>query len=86
MKILPKKPTRVLEKTLIHLYEKIHLNWADKSRKDVGDVDPAMDKDFKIKQKEVIVKTEKRKDCTFYILKFILYFGFVFSINVSINF
>lgn len=66
VKILPKKPTRALEKTLVHLYEKIHLNWADKGRRDVSDADPAMDRDFKIKQKEVVEANEWNTELAIY--------------------
>lgn len=53
-KMLPKKPTRTLRNTLQSLFEKIYVtHWSEKSRKDATDTEAALDKDFKIKKKEV---------------------------------
>jgi hypothetical protein len=54
VKLLPKKPTRTLRNTLQNLYEKIYMtHWSEKGKRDAMDADAALDKDFKIKKKEV---------------------------------
>jgi len=59
VKLLPKKPTRTLRNTLQNLYEKIYMtHWSEKGKRDAMDADAALDKDFKIKKKELLLELD----------------------------
>ena len=53
VKLLPKKATRTLRNTLQNLHEKIYLTyWSDRGKR-LDDPDASLDRDFKVKKKEV---------------------------------
>lgn len=55
VKLLPKKAARTLKATLEYLYEKIYSTyWSEKGKRG-EDPDPSLDRDFKIKKKEVFI-------------------------------
>ena len=60
VKLLPKKPARILRNTLQNLYERIYLtHWSERGKRDVSDSDEALEKTFKIKNKEVTLSMAK---------------------------
>lgn len=60
VKLFPKKPARILRNTLQNLYERIYLtHWSERGKRDVSDSDEALEKTFKIKNKEVTCSVAK---------------------------
>lgn len=53
VKLLPKKASRQLRATLQHLHEKIYLTYWSERGKRPDDSDASLDRDFKVKKKEV---------------------------------
>ncbi|XP_046634778.1 DENN domain-containing protein Crag-like isoform X4 [Daphnia pulicaria] len=58
VKLLPKKAARTLRATLQYLYEKIYSTFWSERGKRGDDVDSSLDRDFKIKKKELLLELE----------------------------
>lgn len=59
VKLLPKKAARNLRTTLQYLYEKIYSNfWAERNRR-TDEHDISLDRDFKVKKKEVFLSNQQ---------------------------
>ena len=55
VKLLPKKAARTLRNTLEALHEKIYLTFWSERGKRPEDPDASLDRDFKVKKKEVLI-------------------------------
>lgn len=70
VKLLPKKPARTLRATLQYLYEKIYSSYWSERNKKSEEHDVSLDRDFKIKKKEVnfCAKLSKFNSCLLFLL------------------
>lgn len=67
VKLLPKKASRTLRATLQYLYEKIYSTFWSERNKRGEDPDSSLDRDFKIKKKEVKIMPSLKGFCCFFL-------------------